>query len=153
MRRLIVAVAVVCIGLPLFGCSKAPYDLADVHGTALCNGKPMTSGFVIFSPIPDDPGSVTEKPGKPATGKFDEDGHFVLSTYGNEDGAVVGKHTARVSMPSVDEDDPPNPPCGGKVFVPGTTEERIFEVVGGEDNEFTLEFSNPRAKTGPWAAP
>jgi hypothetical protein len=153
MRPLFTFIVAACGCCTLSSCSNSPYELGYVHGTAFCNGKPMTGGFVIFSPIPNDPGSPTEKPGKPATGKFDKEGKFVLTTFDEEDGAVAGKHTARVSMPSVDEDDPPNPPCGGKVFESGTTTERIFDIVAGETHEFTLEFSNSRVTTGPWAAP
>ncbi|MGD9854615.1 MAG: hypothetical protein AB7U20_06640 [Planctomycetaceae bacterium] len=153
MHRITVILAVACCCGLTSGCRKSPYELADVRGTATCNGQPMTSGVVIFSPVPDDRGAVTEKPGKPATDKLDENGKFVLSTYGDEDGAVVGKHTARVSMPSREDDDPPGPPCGGTVFEPGTKTPRVFEIVAGETNEFTLEFSNPRVKTGQWAAP
>ena len=155
MRRLITVIAITCSCWLLSSCSKSPYEIADVEGTALCNGKPLTAGFVIFAPVSKNPGSVSEKPGKPATGKLDEDGRFILSTFGNEDGAVVGQHTARVSIPSGDDDEgeAARPPCSGTVYEPGTKEPRIFEVVSGENNEFTLEFSNPRVKTGPWAAP
>ena len=149
MRHLFI-VAVCCCCL-LSSCSSSPYEFGYVHGTALCNGKPMTAGFVIFSPIPLDSGNPTEEPGKPATGKFDEKGKFVLSTYGDEDGAVAGKHTARVSMPS--RKGVVSPPCGGTVYQPGTNEPRVFEIVAGETHEFSLEFKNPRVKSGPWAAP
>jgi hypothetical protein len=153
MRRLMIILAVTGSWGQFGGCRKSPYELAEVRGTATCNGKPMTSGFVIFSPVAENPGAVSEQPGKSATGKFDENGQFVLSTFGDEDGAVVGKHTARVSIPSgSEEDETARPPCGGTVFEPGTRTPRVFEVIAGEANEFQLEFSNPRVKTGPWAA-
>jgi hypothetical protein len=155
MRHLLPFMLSVCGCCLLSSCgNKSPYELGYVHGTATCNGKPMTSGVVIFAPVSENPGAVSEKPGKPAHGKFDDEGKFVLSTYGDEDGAVVGKHTAQVTHPGHDEDEAgAGPPCGGTVFEPGTTTPRVFEVVAGETNEFTLEFSNPRVKSGPWAAP
>ena len=159
MRHLfmfIMAVAGCCL---LSSCSKSPYELGYVHGTATCNGKPMTSGVVIFAPIPKDAGNPSELVGKPAHGKFTSEGKFVLSTYGDEDGAVAGRHTAQVTHPGHDDDDDdegeaaPGPPCGGTVFEPGTKEPRIFEIVAGETHEFSLEFTNSRVTAGPWAAP
>ena len=152
VRHLFTFIVAVCSCCLLSSCGSSPYELGYVHGTSLCNGTPMTAGFVIFSPIPEDPSDPTELVGKPATGKFDKEGKFVLSTFGDEDGAVAGQHTARVSMPSTDEDDEQPVPCGGTVFQPGTKEPRIFEIVAGETHEFTLEFKNPRVTSGPYAA-
>jgi hypothetical protein len=124
-----------------------------VNGAASCNGKPITMGFVIFSPIPKNAGSASEEIGKPATGKFDKEGKFILSTFGDEDGAVSGKHKARVSIPNgAGGEGEVRPPCGGTVYEPGTTEPKVFEIVAGETHEFNLEFSNPRVTTGPFAA-
>ncbi len=71
------------------GCIKAPYDLAAVTGTVTLDGQPFTEGKVMFAPAAS---GESAKAGKPASGKLDSVGKYVLSTYGTDDGAIVGKH-------------------------------------------------------------
>jgi hypothetical protein len=98
--------------------------VAAVTGRVTCNGQPVKGGSITFSPI----AQGKEDPGKAASGTITENGEFRLSTYADNDGAVIGKH--RVSFSS---DDPYNFPCGQ----PSTQE---LEVVAGK-NEFNIELS------------
>lgn len=120
------------------GCGKggAAYKTAPVRGQVIYNGQPVTSGGIGFQPIAV-PGASESNPGKPASGQVKEDGTFVLTTYKEGDGAVVGRH--RVSyIPSVAgaetyEDKPqPSPYLG---LVP---KEQEIEVKPGQ-NEITIE--------------
>src|SRR5690606_26352927 len=70
---------VVCLA----GCGKKqPFETAKVTGSVTLDGKPVTEGSVLFTPAQ----------GWPASGKLDTEGHFTLSTYEDQDGAIVGKH-------------------------------------------------------------
>ncbi len=84
------------MSLALSGCSEGlkEFPCAEVSGVVLCEGNPVQGALVYFSP------KMTGKSaevGKPAFAVTDETGRFVLSTYGTQDGAVVGPHVVRVT--------------------------------------------------------
>jgi hypothetical protein len=68
--------------------------------------------------------------GKPATGQTDADGYFVLSTFKNYDGAIVGKHTVHVEIDATN-------PTKCKL-----TKDVTLEVKSGQ-NDFTIDM-DPR---------
>lgn len=142
------AVAVCCLAT---GCGGHGYELAPVQGTVLCNGEPMSPGSrkatIIFSPIAEDATDVTEEPGRPGTGTIDANGKFVLGTFGEQDGAIVGKHRVRVTLAGGEGEDeeeadaPQGIVCGGLVTEAGSKTEKVFEVVAGKTNEFTIDIT------------
>lgn len=71
------------------GCSRSPYELAPVEGRVTIDGTPLTNARVMFAPIA---AGDNRNSGKPAFGTLDPDGRFVLATYHDNDGAVVGEH-------------------------------------------------------------
>ncbi len=70
----------------------------------------MTAGLLILAPV-DESGSdkPTTNLGKPAQALIQSDGSFTMSTYGKDDGAVVGKHRVVLNLAVLDEDDPKQP--------------------------------------------
>ena len=81
------------------GCGKSdPYAPVPVSGVVTCNGKPIANGVVNFTPLPDQEGRSEGNRGRVALGKTDSEGRFTLTTYQNNDGAIVGRHTVTVSM-------------------------------------------------------
>jgi hypothetical protein len=80
--------------LLLAGCGGPA--LAPVKGRVTCNNKPVAEAAITFSPIPKSEGE--REAGKPATGFTDADGYYVLSTYRNEDGALIGPHRVMVML-------------------------------------------------------
>ncbi|MDZ4689245.1 MAG: hypothetical protein SH850_29570 [Planctomycetaceae bacterium] len=87
MSRAALAVGVLAA---VSGCGgSGEFDTAPVRGTVTCEGTPVTSGTITFSPIAED---AVDKPGKPAMGKIGSDGTFVLTTYKQGDGAIIGMH-------------------------------------------------------------
>src|SRR5256885_12551631 len=88
-RRHIAPVVSLVFFSDLAGCHRSPLELAPTHGKVTIANKPLTSGKVRFAAIAkgDD-----VNPGKPAWGKIESDGTFRLTTYRNDDGAVVGDH-------------------------------------------------------------
>lgn len=83
------------IALGLTGCGGGlkEYPTAKAKGTVLCEGQPVQFARVLFEPIATDNSANS---GKAAMGEVTADGTFALSTYGNEDGAVVGRHRVKV---------------------------------------------------------
>lgn len=93
------------------GCGKQEFQVAPTTGVCNCNGEPMTAGLLILNPVRDPEVNGTKMEiGKPATGLIQSDGSFVMSTYGKEDGAVIGKHSVYLNL-AVLEDDDPEQPC------------------------------------------
>jgi hypothetical protein len=89
--RLAAAVAL-CFGS--IGCSGAAGrpPLAKVSGTVTHNGKPVTTGSVVFTPI----GDSQSGSARIATGQIESDGSYTLTTYDTGDGAVLGQHIVTV---------------------------------------------------------
>ena len=57
-----------------------------VSGKVLIDGQPLKFGAVMFVPAK----------GRGSSGVLDENGHFVLSCYDQNDGALVGTHHVRI---------------------------------------------------------
>ncbi len=90
-RILIVTAVALLSGLA--GCSggDADFEVARVDGKITYEGQVVKGGSITFRPVR----VVSTRPGmkgKPATAAVQDDGTFVLSTYGEKDGAVVGQH-------------------------------------------------------------
>jgi hypothetical protein len=97
--------------------------MAAVKGKVTFNGKPVKDAGVTFSLV----GTEGQKEtGKPATGFTDENGEFILSTFKNFDGAIVGNHSVLVSL------DDTNPAKCKRM------KQVTLEVQPGT-NEFTIE--------------
>lgn len=86
--------------LTVLGCGSGADEkpTAQVQGKVTHDGQPVSGGSVTFVPA----GGEDGKPGKPASGTVQSDGTYKLSTYGTDDGAVVGKHRVSYSPPTSD---------------------------------------------------
>ncbi len=73
------------------------YDTVPVSGIVTCNGKPVANGVINFTPMAEQGRSEGNR-GRVALSKTDSNGRFKLTTYENEDGAIVGRHTVTISM-------------------------------------------------------
>ena len=130
-----IAVAVVCsVCLGGCGASSGP-DIAPVHGKVTLDGAPLTTGMVYFMP----------ESGRGAKGKVQEDGSFTLSTFGNGDGAIVGRHkvfiVATEGEVAFESDEPMKSLVPERYTSPETSGFEI-EVKVGEMNEVFLELTN-----------
>lgn len=97
--RVAFAFGSVATALLLAGCGGGDeFNTAPVSGKVTFNGKPVTSGTIMLRPISEGDSNIT---GKGAAAPVQDDGSFVLTTYEQGDGAIVGKH--RVSyVPSME---------------------------------------------------
>lgn len=98
MNRLF-AFTCLAAGSLMIGCSDGlkEFPCAAVSGIVTCEGQPVAEAQVFFAPKMT---GKTAEVGKPGFSWTAEDGRFMLSTYGDEDGAVVGTHVVRVTTGS-----------------------------------------------------
>ena len=68
--------------------------VAATSGRVLCQGLPVANASVLFNPVSEGKSALVGKQGYANT---NVNGEFVISTYGDRDGAVVGKHKVIVS--------------------------------------------------------
>ena len=130
-----VAIAVAC-PLCFSGCgSSSGPDITPVHGKVTLDGASLATGMVYFVP----------ESGRGAKGKVQEDGSFTLSTFGNGDGAVVGRHkvfiVATEGEVAFESDEPMKSLVPERYTSPETSGFEI-EVKVGEMNEVFLELTN-----------
>ena len=123
------------------GCGTDRLPVAPVEGKIVYQGKPLEFGGVMFQ----------APSGPPARGRIGSDGTFRLSTYGDGDGAVIGKHRVRITC---FETQRPGAPPPSKDEEPGLGESLIprkyagfhtsgLEVEVKPDNEpFVFELSD-----------
>lgn len=127
------------VALVLAGCgsdSDTP-PTAPVTGTITYQGKPVTGGQVEFHP--------QGVEGNPGISPLGPNGEFTLTTYENEDGAVIGHHVITVQVfpqgglpgEGFSEDDAPIP----KKYESAETSDLKVEVKD-EDNVFPLELKD-----------
>jgi hypothetical protein len=105
----------------LFLASCGPANMARVSGRVTCRGKPVAEAVITFSPMPKNEGD--RESGKAAAGSTDADGKYVLTTFRQGDGALIGNH--RVSI-TLDEHD--HSGCKSRVYT------REVKAGGGEIN-------------------
>ena len=87
-RRDSLALAGLLLALAASGCGKGKPATAPVTGRVLLDGKPVAGAAVMLEPV---------EGGVPARGGTGADGSFTLSTFGRDDGALVGRHRVSVS--------------------------------------------------------
>lgn len=94
-RCILVALIVGTVVAP--GCGDSQ-GVARVHGVVTLDGQPLSEGFVM----------VTPAEGRMAKGAIGPDGTFVLGTYSDSDGAMIGTHPVTVLPPTAVEGQPPS---------------------------------------------
>jgi hypothetical protein len=130
-------ILVVCV-LVVAGCGKGR-PVAPVRGTVTLDGKPLPGGRIMFEPIASGPNKIV---GKAAFGQIQSDGSFVLSTYEEGDGAVVGSHHPvifgnRVEDPRVEN--PKRPTIPGPNIGLVRLQDKTLDVVAEKENVFSIE--------------
>jgi hypothetical protein len=101
--------------------------------------------MITFSPTTTEGG---KDPGKPGAGIVNTDGTYSLTTYQENDGAVVGKHQLIYQPPAVEatvdpekplgpDESPPTSPFAGKLLKPSEVE------VKAGNNTIDIELIDP----------
>src|SRR5436190_22388546 len=68
------------------GCGDSRPKRVPVSGKVLIDGEPLKFGGVMFVP----------ENGRSSSGTLDANGHFALTCYTDNDGALIGKHKVQV---------------------------------------------------------
>ena len=78
------------------GCGGSDADLAPVKGTVTLDGEPLAGARVEFDPDPDEVvrGKST---GSASYGVTDSSGRYTLQYTHEQEGALLGKHTVRIT--------------------------------------------------------
>jgi hypothetical protein len=129
---LTMAFAPLAIGCGGSGIEKFP--VAKTTGRVMCEGKPVAQAHVFFEPLET---GASANVGKGAFAVTDESGAFTLSTYGNGDGAVVGKHRVRVDGPNKSQ-------C--ECVLNSERDVMQVEIKDGEKNEFEVVLPKKTAR-------
>ena len=88
------------LALAVAGCGgEERMPTAPVEGKVLLDGEPLQFGSVVFIP----------EAGPPARGAIQPDGSFRLTTYEEDDGAVLGTHRVEVKCTTLQDPDAPEP--------------------------------------------
>ena len=74
------------------GCGPDRLETAPVRGHVAFDGNPLTSGRIMFWP---------DDGGLPAGGQIEPDGSYLLRTYEEGDGAVLGAHRVTISAVNI----------------------------------------------------
>lgn len=114
------------------GCgAEGDFPTVATTGTVLCEGKPVPYALVFFEPLQ---GGKSALVGKQGIGNADEQGRFAISTYGEDDGAVIGRHRVRVGPPR--GGGPPGFKCN--CVLNSEVDVTEVDVKKGERNDFEL---------------
>lgn len=124
------------------GCSDEQFETAPVSGTVTSDGTAVPEGTIVFNPIAKGSNTMV---GKSATG-YIKDGNFVLSTYSNADGAVIGEHSVIVTGKETPPENADEIEWGSAPNWGSTTQ--TFTVVTGTDNTFEIKLTAPQQKKG-----
>jgi hypothetical protein len=124
--------------LPVFllaasGCGQAQAELPDlipVKGKVTYKGQPVSKGVIRFEP---------DGYGRPANGKLNSDGTFVLTTLKEGDGVVAGQHRVYITNTgkSVAKEAVPK-----KYTSPNTS--KLVADVDKEHTEFNYDLTDAR---------
>ena len=80
----------------LSGCGPTGPEMGQVTGSITFDGNVVPAGNVQFWP----------ESGRPARGSIAEDGTYSLTTFGKDDGAIVGSHRVTIQATQVSDQGP-----------------------------------------------
>ena len=134
------------VSASILGCGKKA-KVAPVSGKVTMNGKALANATVSFQPNPPD-GSPSVAAGSIAT--TNENGEFALKYTTGEDGAWVGTHLVRITLPQAETGSTDTrPPPGGwpkKETIPSRysyESELTFEVPPGGTDKADFDLKSP----------
>lgn len=87
------------------GCGGGAFEVVPAGGSVQFKGAPVASGSITLVPVSSVGDSAPgREAGKPAKAELKADGTFELSTYGQFDGAVLGRHKVIYEGPEGEEE-------------------------------------------------
>jgi hypothetical protein len=113
------------------GDGRVKFDLSPTSGRVMCEGQPVAFATVFFEPLPDGEKAIT---GKQGIGYADANGIFAITTYDQNDGAVIGKHRVRVGRALGEHASSFKCDC----VVNEEVDVMQVEIVGGQENNIEI---------------
>jgi hypothetical protein len=104
------------------GCGGSK-KLAPVSGVVTLDGKPLAGAYVSFEPAENDNGP--NKAPTTSAGTTDENGAYSLKAVTGEKGALAGKHTVRISLPTALKPQDPDTDARPRSRAGPTEEEKL----------------------------
>lgn len=139
MKKSLLFLSLAVLG-SLLGCGGVEeFPRAQATGRVMCEGKPVPKALVTFEVKRTGESGLV---GQLGTALTDEEGKFVVSTYGNKDGAVIGKHMIRVGKTES------TPPCNCAINDMKVQMEVDVSAKGPNDFEVTLAKKSATNKDG-----
>lgn len=124
----------ICLGM--LGCGDGKPETVPASGKVMFNtSTPAEGALVVFHPL--DPEYEKKISGKPFA-KVKADGTFVLSTYGEEDGAPVGEYGVTIDWRGEPK------PSKNKKFTMGTEGVESEGGLGSGKSILNPKFGNPQ---------
>lgn len=119
---------IVAASLTAIGCSgESSTPVYPTSGTLTVNGEPARGAIIGLHPVQ---GEIDQRGTIPA-GKVKEDGTFVVSTFGLDDGAPEGRYTLTVFWPQFpSRDDPGDDRLRGKYALPASSTNKVTITPG-----------------------
>ncbi len=90
MKSLVLLLMGLVVPALVAGCDTGHPDVVPVSGRVTWEGEPVAGAQVTF---------ITPGAPRHGFGVTDAEGRFRLSTFGSEDGALIGTHTVTISQP------------------------------------------------------
>lgn len=141
--QILVCVVVLCAGL--CGCGGGGSDdlsMGQVTGTVRLDGQPLPGVAVLFAP--ETTGDKANS-GGPSTGVTDKDGKYKLEYSDTKSGAVVGKHTVRLTTgrrAGEDETGKRTPPVPEKLPAKYNLQSTLTQEVKPGENTFDFDLKS-----------
>lgn len=111
-------------------------ELAHVEGHVFLDGQPLPDASIIFTP----------ENGSPSYGVTNGEGYYSLGYSASSEGAMVGKHSVRIStyrFPDEDEDGNPSPAAPERVPIEYNQQSTLTAEVKPGSN--TIDFRDLRS--------
>lgn len=134
-RDVALQLSILCLMIVIMaGCGSSASELATapVVGTVTVNGKPLGKGTVVFVP----------ERGRGANGIIRPDGTFILTTYTEGDGAIVGINKVGVSAWQSDNIEGPHKTLIPTRYTMPDSSGLTCEVKAGQTNKVSLNLSD-----------
>lgn len=99
MRGVLRVLTSAVLTVSVAGCGGGAFEVVPAGGSVQFNGAPVSAGSITMVPV----AAAGAEPGKPAKAELRSDGTFELSTYGQFDGAIPGRHRVIYEGPEGEE--------------------------------------------------
>lgn len=139
MKKSLLLLSLVVLG-SLLGCGGVQeFPRAQATGRVMCEGNPVPKALVTFEIKRTGESGIVGQLGRGVT---DAEGKFVVSTYGDKDGAVIGKHMIRIGKTET------TPPCNCAINEMTVQMEVDVSAKGPNNFEVALEKKSAKNKDG-----